>query len=69
MYNIFTFNTIIIGTINGNKIELNGETFEYKLPDTDIDIGNGVRRLKRIQDRFLLEYGQEDLNINFKDVE
>ena len=69
LYNIFTFNTIIIGTINGNKIELNGETFEYELPDTDVDIGNGVRRLKRIQDRFLLEYGQEDLNINFKDVE
>ena len=69
LYDIFTHGQKpIIGFIDGNKISIKGETLEYELPYSNINLGNGTRVLKRIEDKYIVEYGQEDLNINFKEI-
>ena len=68
---IFTYSNgqTVIGIIEGNKISIKGETLEYVLPSSDVNLGNGSRVLKRIEDNFLVEYGQDDIKIIFKELE
>lgn len=69
LYDIFTHGQKpIIGFIDGNKISIKGETLEYELPYSNINLGNGSRVLKRIEDKFIVEYGQDDVSINFKEI-